>query len=226
MARLEVRTPSGDVIYHRTVRNQVTPTWSWNGTRDSGRPARAGRYLAHIAVQDVAGNGGSFRRRLVVSEAQLVEQVLTQTVSAAGAGTYEPFFDGCNGCGEFCAPVASTVFVDGLSFQSCPPFRRTAKFFAADVGFREAPIDSYRITVTGSATGPTGSDQGAVGLSSTGPGGTAATTPWQTVTLTDYPYLPDQSHPIIWNFHTEDANTYDVATFTIEYRHYVPAPNN
>ena len=56
-----------------------------------------------------------------------------------------------------------------------------------------------------------------------GPGDATATTPWTKVDLTHYAYLPDAEQPVRWGFSTTDGNDYDVATFTVEYRHYVPA---
>jgi hypothetical protein len=43
------------------------------------------------------------------------------------------------------------------------------------------------------------------------------------VHVTGHPFLPDQETPVTWTFTTHGSNSYDVATFTVEYRYYVPA---
>ena len=35
-------------------------------------------------------------------------------------------------------------------------------------------------------------------------------------------YLTDPTSPVQWGFSTSSGNSYDVASFTIEYRSYVP----
>jgi len=58
----------------------------------------------------------------------------------------------------------------------------------------------------------------------TGPGDGSTTTPWKTVILTELPYLPELDRPVRWSFETNRVDySYDVDTFTIEYKHYVPA---
>jgi hypothetical protein len=57
-----------------------------------------------------------------------------------------------------------------------------------------------------------------------GPGDVTVSTPWQPVELDDYPYLPDRTQPVTWSVSTDTENDYDIATFTVEYRSYVPAP--
>ena len=47
-------------------------------------------------------------------------QLLTTHVAAGKVTTFEPSVPfGCNSCGERCLPVASTRYVDGLSFRPC-----------------------------------------------------------------------------------------------------------
>jgi hypothetical protein len=55
-----------------------------------------------------------------------------------------------------------------------------------------------------------------------GPGDATAWTPFTPVELDTTPYLPLQARPATWRFHTHAGNSYDVATFTVEYRRYVP----
>ena len=55
----------------------------------------------------------------------------------------------------------------------------------------------------------------------TGDGST--TSEWYPVHVTGHPFLPDQDRPVTWTFTTHRPNSYDVATFTVEYRHYLPA---
>lgn len=223
-ARLEIRTRGGDLVWRRTVRDAYTPTFDWFAQRD-GRALRAGRYVARVMVSDAAGNRRRDRQDLSVSHAPLVEEVWTATVAAARAGGYTPYFGGCNGCGESCSPVGSDRFMDGLSFRPCsdPFYWGTVEYFGSDVPFPEAPVDSYRVTASGGPTTPGSSDQGRLGGTPIGPGDASATTPWSAVDLTGHPFLPAQDRPVAWTFATDRINSYDVATFTVEYRHYVPA---
>ncbi len=223
-ARLEIRTRGGDLVWRRTVRDRYTPTFDWYAQHDGGRALRAGRYVARVMVSDAAGNRRRDSRDLTVSHAQLVEEVWNSAVAAAQAGHYSPYFGGCNGCGESCGPVASERFPDGLSFRPCtaPYYWGTAGYFGSDVPFPEAPVDSYRVTASGGPTTPGSSDQGRLSGTPIGPGDAAATTPWRSVDLTGDPFLPAQDRPVTWTFATVPPNSYDVATFTVEYKHYVP----
>lgn len=223
--RVEIRTRGGDLVWRRTVRDEYTPTFDWYAQRDGGRALRAGRYVARIMVSDAAGNRRRDSQDLTVSHAQLVEAVWTATVAAARAGHYTPYFGGCNGCGESCSPVTSERFPDGLSFRPCsdPYSWGTVGYFGSDVPFPEAPVDSYRVSATGGPTTPGSSDQGRLSGTPIGPGDASATSPWSAVDLTGHPFLPAQDRPVTWTFATVPPNSYDVATFTVEYKHYVPA---
>lgn len=223
--RVEIRTRGGDLVWRRTVRDEYTPTFDWFARRDGGRAVRAGRYVARVMVSDAAGNRRRDSQDLTVSHAQLVEEVWTATVAAARAGHYTPYFGGCNGCGESCSPVASERFPDGLSFRPCTEryYWGTVGYFGSDVPFAEAPVDSYRVTATGGPTTPGSSDQGRLSGTPIGPGDASATTPWSAVSLTGHPFLPAQDRPVTWRFTTIPPNSYDAATFTVEYKHYVPA---
>jgi hypothetical protein len=224
-ARMEIRTRAGDLVWRRTVRDEYTPTFDWYAQRDGGRALRAGRYVARVMVSDAAGNRRRDSQDLAVSHAQLAEAVWTATVAAARAGRYTPYFGGCNGCGDSCSPVASDRFPDGLSFRPCAdPFSwGTVGYFGSDVPFPEAPVDSYRVTATGGPTTPGSSDQGRLSGTTIGPGDSSATTPWTAVDLTGQPFLPALDRPVTWSFATSPPNSYDVASFTVEYKHYVPA---
>ena len=224
-ARVEIRTRGGDLVWRRTVRDEYTPTFDWFARRDGGRALRAGHYVARVRVSDAAGNRRRGSQDLTVSHAQLVEELWTATVAAARSGHYTPYFGGCNGCGESCSPVVSERFPDGLSFRPCsdPFYWGTAEYFGSDVPFPEAPVDSYRVTATGGPTMPGSSDQGRLSGTLIGPGDASVTTPWSAVDLTGHPFLPAQDRPVTWTFATSRPSSYDVASFTVEYKHYVPA---
>ena len=89
--------------------------------------------------------------------------------------------------------------------------------------FDVAPVDSFRVTATGGPTEPGSPDTGYLSGTPTAPGDSSTTTPWLPVGLTGYPHLPHQDRPVSWRFGTWDGSSYDVATFAVEYRHYVPA---
>lgn len=224
-SRVEIRTPGGDLVWNGVARNRYTPVFDWHAQRDGGRALPAGRYVARVTVSDAAGNRRRDSRDLRVSHAQLVEEVWTTTVAAARAGRYTPYFGTCLGCGESCSPVGSERFADGLSFRPCtePYLWGTAAYFGSDVPFAEAPVDSYRVTATGGPTTPGSSDQARLSGTPIGPGDASATTPWRAVDLTGDPFLLARDRPVTWTFTTLRPSSYDVATFTVEYRHYVPA---
>ena len=142
---------------------------------------------------------------------------------AASAERYVP--PGCGAlCEDRCGPVASDRFPGGLSFRACPdPDRGTVSWFSAAPPVRAAPFDTFRITATGGPTTPGADDVGSIsGYQQVGPGDVTASSPWLYVDLDVSPYLPDQQGPVRWAFYTEHGDAYDVASFTIEYRYYVP----
>jgi hypothetical protein len=222
--KVEIRTRGGDVVWRRTARNKYTPTFDWYAKRN-GRALRAGRYVAHVTVADDAGNRRRRSVDLSVSHSQLVEQTWTTTLPASEALHYTPHFGGCNGCPETCGAGASERFAHGLSFRPCPPSFgwHTAGYYGSDVPFPEAPVDSYRVIASGGPTTPGGADQGRLAGVPTNPGDASTATPWIPVQLASHPFLPDQDRPVTWTFTTHGSNSYDVATFSVEYRHYVPA---
>lgn len=223
-SRLEIRTQAGELAWRRTVRSRYTPVFDWYARRDGGRALPAGRYIARVVVADAAGNRRRDSRGLQVSHAQLVEEVWAATVAAARVERYLPYVGGCIGCVESCDPVPSVRFPDGLSFRPCAETWQwgTAEYFWSGAPFVEAPVDSYRITAAGGPTSPGSSDEGRLGTTPIGPGDDSATTPWQRVSLTSQPFLPARRRSVTWTFSTVRPNSYDVATFTVEYQHYVP----
>jgi hypothetical protein len=52
----------------------------------------------------------------------------------------------------------------------------------------------------------------------------STTSSWLPVALAAHPYLPSGSQPVFWSFGTNAGHSYDVASFTVEYRHYEPVP--
>lgn len=209
-------------MWRKTARNVYTPVFDWYARRDDGRSLPAGRYVARVRVSDFAGNWSQRRAKLRVSHAQLVEQRWTHTVAAAHADRYSPHHGGCLGCGDFCAPVPSERFVDGLSFRPCAYWTSVQATFAADVPFAAAPVDTYRITAAGGPTTPGSADEAGFG-DGLGPGDDTAATPWRNVVLSGHPFFPTRTRPVTWGVHVDKPNSYDIATFTVEYRHYVPA---
>jgi hypothetical protein len=120
--------------------------------------------------------------------------------------------------------VASERFDGGLSFRECDfEYADTTGFLASDVPFDEAPVDTFRITSTGGPTEPGSSDIGNLNGTPTAEGDSSTTSDWLPVWLTRYPHLPAKDRPVSWTFGTSDDESYDVATFTVDYRHWVPA---
>ena len=122
--------------------------------------------------------------------------------------------------------MPSQRFLGGLSFPPCslgngfgPP---TYASFAVRPDIVAAPVDSYRVSVSGGPTIPGGADVGELDGRVVGPGDVTSTGEWSPLDLHDYPFLPSGKAVLPWTFGTEDSNSYDVANFTVEYRHYVP----
>ena len=214
----------GDVVRRRTIRETTTPVFDWFAVRNNGSPLPAGEYVARLLVSDRAGNRQAFSQPVAVSHQELVEEVWAGPASPASeTGRYGPFYGGCNDCAS-CSPVPSDRFEGGLTFAPCDfEFASNIGHFAADVPFDAAPVDSYRITATGGPTEPDSSDTGNLHGTPTAEGDSSTTSDWASVRLTEYPHLPGQDRPVDWWFSAPDDDSYDVATFAIEYRHWVPA---
>jgi hypothetical protein len=222
---LFIQDRQGRRVFRDTVRNDWTSTFDWDGKR-RGKPVHAGKYTARVVVADAAGNRASYRETLWVSHRQLAPEVWTATVPAAQAlGYLPPSPPSCNGCGEGCGPVPSTRFTDGLSFPVCSLYSydaATDRHFTMPVPFAAAPVDTYRVTAAGGPTVAGADDFGRLDGVIIGPGDASATTAFEPVSLSAVPYLTEQVRPVAWSFSTDGGNSYDVATFTVEYRRYVP----
>jgi hypothetical protein len=201
------------------------PNFSW----DAGwiEPVPEGDYVATLVSEDAAGNRARRSVRLSVSYDQLAVGVWSGTVAASDASRYEPYSDGCNGCGERCLPTPGQRFAGGLTFGPCATYFWTRDHFSMDVPFAPAPVDEYRVLADGGPTTAGGEDRGWLvvaerfGVQTAVGDGTTAS-PWVPVSLTTQPYLPGLHRPAVWSFSTDAPASYDVATFTVEYRHYVP----
>jgi flagellar hook assembly protein FlgD len=215
-------------VYHDVVKNQATPSFTWDGTDGDGHVLAAGRYRAEVTAVDPAGNAVHRATTLRVSSKQLDEQIWSATLHAADVPTYEPYYGGCNGCGDVCSPVPSTRFAGGLSYGPCslPYTYATIGYYGVSVPVLPSPVDSFRIGVTGGPTKAGAADTGLLYVSGpttlTVSGEGTTTSDWFPVALHDYPYLPHLAFPVQWAFYTQPPASYDVATFTVEYRYYVP----
>jgi flagellar hook assembly protein FlgD len=224
---LRIIDHKGRLVWRDVVKDVSTPTFEWDGTDGDGHSLGPGSYDARLRAVDGAGNILRLSRRLRISSEQLVEKVWTTTVAAADALHYEPYFGGCNGCGEVCSPVPSTRFPQGLSYEPCASsfFFTTRGYYAAEVPVPLAPVDEFRIGVNGGPTTPGALDHAMLvadeqATDVTGEGTT--TSQWYPVTLNGYPYLPDLELPVQWTLGTDKPDSYDVASFTVEYRYFVP----
>ncbi len=190
----------------------------WHARGAGGEPVPEGGYVARVKVQDPAGNVSTFSAPLAVSYQQLRAETWTSTVPAASATRYVPA--GCSTCGHGCSPVASDRFPGGLSFRPCSGTTPDPRaWFSAAPPVTPAAVDTFRITASGGPTTPGTSDVGSVsGYVTVGPGDATATTPWLASTQS----LPDGQAAATWGFSTGGGDAYDVASFTVEYRYYVP----
>jgi flagellar hook assembly protein FlgD len=223
-ARFVVVDSDGVKVLERTS-TKYRPDFSWTARNAAGRPLEPGAYTLRVRITDEAGNARTIRRGVVVSDAQLTERLWTVTIPAASADRGQgPVYDpSCLGCGEVCGPVPSDRFPDGLSFrQPCSFGYAAVEYFAAAPPDVPAPVDAYRVSATGGPTTPGDSDVAHFDDLVLGPGDATATTPWEQVDLDAYPYLPDAGRPMRWAVSTSQENDYDISTFTLEYRYYVP----
>ena len=223
-ARFVVEDADGAKVLERTS-TKYRPDFSWTARNAADRPLEPGGYTLRVRITDEAGNARTIRRGVVVSDAQLTERLWTMTMPAASADrgpgpVYDP---SCLGCGEVCGPVPSDRFSGGLSFrQPCSFGYAAVEYFAAAPPDVPAPVDAYRVSATGGPTTPGDSDVAHFDGLVLGPGDATATTPWEYVDLDAYPYLPDARRPMSWAVSTSQENDYDIASFTLEYRYYVP----
>ena len=226
-ARMAVLDDDGQRVWRRRWDGEgFTPEFDFDARR-SGSPLAAGSYTARVRVVDPAGNLTIRTLPVTVSAAQLVEQLWSTTVAAASADRFYVLFPpGCNGCGEGCSPVPSQRFAGGLSFPDCPGYgydAPTYEWFAVRPDIVAAPVDSYRVSMTGGPTTPGGADIGRLDGQDVGPGDVTVAGEWRPLDLHNFPFLPNRSTVLSWVFSTWELNSYDVATFTVEYRYYVPA---
>jgi len=222
--RLVISAPGGERVLD-AQRRGYRPAFTWSARSESGTPLPAGTYRLRLTVRDEVGNVRVIRRAVEVSFAQLAGRVWTATIAAGSAelGPGPVYDPGCNGCGEVCGPVPSDRYPGGLSFRHPCDFGYAAvRYFGAAPPLVPAPVDAFRVTATGGPTTPGDTDIAHFDAMVMGPGDATVTTPWEDVNLKNHPYLPDAEHPIAWAVSTSDQNDYDIASFTLEYRYYVP----
>ena len=229
--RVVITDAEGHQVWSTHRPGGLTTAIAWDGRNSRGKVVPAGTYTAHLRVSDAAGNRTTRVARLRVSHRQLAAETFTATLAPGSTvRTTRPTPPGCNGCSDGCPPVDSVRFPGGLSFPPCPgtggPVSDSASF-ALPVPFAAAPVDSYRVTASGGPTAPGGSGAGTLAAGSgtpvgLGPGDATATTGWTGVELDRDPYLPHQDLAASWEFVTYGG--YDLASFVVEYRHYVPVP--
>jgi hypothetical protein len=227
---LTVVDGSGGVVWRRTwvpayswrTDSPLTFAFAWHARGPGGEPVREGTYAARVRVRDAAGNVSRFSSPVAVSYQQLRAETWTSTMPAASATRFVPA--GCPGCHEGCTPVPSDRFAGGLSFRACPGHASDARaWFSAAPPVTASPSDAFRITATGGPATPGTTDVGSLsGYATLGPGDGSVRTPWLSPGLVDPPYLPDQQAAATWGFSTSGGDGFDVASFTVEYRYWVP----
>lgn len=229
--RLSILNDGRTAVWRSTRKGAYTPHFSWDGRDQDGNILSPGDYVAVLKTTDQAGNRDKDSVPLTVSASQLEQKIWTTTISAAAALAYTPGYGGCNGCGDFIAPVPSERFPGGLSFRPSSE-RHAAGHFTIALPFPAAPIDTYRVSAFGGPTTPGSTDIGTLsccnGSDSQTPVGDGTTaTPWGPVSVRDEPFLPTGTQPVRWYFAGLPAaailsQSYDVASFTIDYNYYAP----
>jgi hypothetical protein len=218
-----VVAPDGSTVLRRSFEDRIDAVLDWNGRGAGGAPVAEGRYVVRARVTDPAGNVSRFRVPVDVSHQQLRADITTATMAAATVTRWRPattcFSSGCEW--SPCPPIASARFPSGLSFGTdCPA--GAGQSFGWAPPFEAAPVDTYRVTAVGGPTTPGAPDIGHLHDAILGPGDGSGTTSWLPADLDGQPFLPDGSLAATWGFWTNESNAYDLASFTIEYRHWVP----
>ena len=218
---MEVVDREGAVL-HRVSSKAYTPRFTWDGRRPDGTPYPPGRYRLQLRAVSAEGYVVERQRWVWVSDAQLEEEVWTRTGPASEARPYDLSFRVRDPFA--CPPEPSQRFPGGLHFGCW-------RTLASAVPFVVGAGDSYRVTVAGgpavvgsSATGTLEWGFGPGKYLDLGPGDASATGPWTLVEPTRYPMVDDPTRPVLWWFTSNSIGGYDLATVTIEYRHYVPVP--
>ena len=222
-ALFTVRVPGGPVLLRERATLDGAHTFVWDGRDAGGEAVPEGSYRTRLVVADRADNRVVRRQPVTVSHAQLELQALTTTFPAGKVTTYVPPVPfGCNSCGDRCRPVASTRYLDGLSFRPCAdPTFSPAEYFTTTFPGPFGPDDSVRFGATGGPTVAGGTDVGFLDGTQIGPGDGAFWTDWDV--LGARAGGADATSTVLsWSFGTSAQNSYDIASFTVEYRQYVP----
>ena len=161
----------------------------------------------------------------MVSDAQLTERLWTVTIPAASADhgpgpVYDP---SCLGCGEVCGPVPSDRFPGGLSFrQPCSFGYAAVEYFAAAPTRRPRSVDAYRVSATGGPSTPGDSDVAQLRRPRPRSWGRDRDDAVGARRPRRLSVPPDARRPMSWAVSTSQENDYDISSFTLEYRYYVP----
>lgn len=240
----EVRTDTGKRVTRLTTRavGSADPAdpigelalTTWFARRADGSPLPAGDYRLHWEATDLAGNHTVLpERTLTVSSAQLVERTASITWSAETAPTYWSCY--MNGCGDV-APTSgpSTRFPGGVSLSRYNDVNRSWESYghSPDLPDGWSTADRFRVTATGGPTTPGAADVTTLAAHPWGPedppnavtmtGDGTFTTAWQPVEP-DVGLYDDDRPQVRWSASATRPNSYDVASYTLDYTYYVPA---
>ncbi|HXH78310.1 hypothetical protein [Nocardioides sp.] len=229
-SRLSIKDRRGTTVWHTFRKNEYAPHFRWDGRDADGTVLAAGDYVAVLKTVDQAGNLFTDATTLRVSHEQLEQRTWTTTVPAAQTVPYRHASHGCLSCEDFVEPVPSDRFPGGLSYRPAGVSSWGSR--TIPLPFPAAPVDTYRVSAFGGPTTPGAPDVGILygsgGSARTPVGDGTTTVPWGPVGVDDLPFLPSGTQPIGWRFladYSYELNrhqSYDVASFTVEYRYYAP----
>ncbi len=200
---------------------------AWDGRDAGGQVLAAGPYLLRLTGTDDAGNRGRYDIPVQVSAQPLVEHLRSTTLPAGqwhGVGI--PSGNVCGlesaqGCSDpvTCSPVPSDRFAGGLSFRgTCVS---TALWDGAGQVYSvqgETGHEQFRVTATGGPRVLGASDTASLnGVLMQGDG--SFTTPWIQIKAVPGSVRSEGS----WTVRSRPANSYDIASFTVEQTYYAPA---
>ena len=211
----EIRDATGLVVR----RDRIHGWASWAGRDDAGALLPPGEYDARFTLGDHYGNVRTTHRTVTISDQTLHPEIWSTTVRAADADLIWP--DG------WCPPAPSGRFDGGVTVAVHDGCEHALFRPKVDLPFRLDPSSSWRVSVTGGPTTPGEPDSGVISLRAdpsvaqtpTAPGDATTTTPWGQVARYEW------ARPQGWVFYLMVGGpdtSYDVASFTIEVRRYLP----
>ncbi len=240
---LTIKRRGGEVVARRSLtKDTFIRTVRWSARDGRGRPLPPGRYVAQVSGRDKAGNSGRTEPvRLWVSADRLVWHEETRVVSAEEALASSCGWDTEKDCETSfdCGTIApSTRTAGALTYRAgaCDDawnYRNRAysgNLVPVDEAVRG--VDRIRVAFTGTPTTPGESDLAHLRVAGDTDSVVASSTTAQSTWVEHpawgdgqsagggFPRVPAGAY---WMFWTENDDSFDVASFTVDLRYLTPA---